>query len=75
MCVCIYVHLSVGLLANDTWLVFLPSAPIKTSSAGLLIVAFVSAMLSLTCLLLLWHLLCFHFYLCKSNSSLNQRSQ
>uniref|UniRef100_A0A3Q2Z3S5 Palmitoyltransferase n=1 Tax=Hippocampus comes TaxID=109280 RepID=A0A3Q2Z3S5_HIPCM len=31
------------------------------------------AMLSLTCLLLLWHLLCFHFYLCKSNSSLNQR--
>ncbi|XP_077433138.1 palmitoyltransferase ZDHHC11 [Vanacampus margaritifer] len=52
-----------GALANDTWLVFLPSAPIKTSSAGLLIVAFVTALLSLTCLLLLWHLLCFHFYL------------
>ncbi|XP_051922069.1 palmitoyltransferase ZDHHC11 isoform X2 [Hippocampus zosterae] len=59
-----------SLLANDTWLVFLPSAPVKTSSAGLLIVAFVSAMLSLTCLLLLWHLLCFHFYLlCKGLST------
>ncbi|XP_019729204.1 palmitoyltransferase ZDHHC11 isoform X3 [Hippocampus comes] len=68
--VCMYVHLSAGLLANDTWLVFLPSAPVKTSSAGLLIVAFVSAMLSLTCLLLLWHLLCFHFYLlCKGLST------
>ncbi|XP_061530898.1 palmitoyltransferase ZDHHC11 isoform X1 [Phycodurus eques] len=59
-----------GLLANDTWLVFLPSAPVKTSSAGLLIVAFFTAVLSLTCLLLLWHLLCFHFYLlCKGLST------
>ncbi|XP_077384255.1 palmitoyltransferase ZDHHC11 [Festucalex cinctus] len=57
-------------LANNTWLVFLPSAPIKTSSAGLLIVAFVTALLSLTCLLLIWHLLFFHFYLlCKGLST------
>ncbi|XP_054639198.1 palmitoyltransferase ZDHHC11 isoform X2 [Dunckerocampus dactyliophorus] len=53
-----------GVLGNETWLVFLPAAPIKTSSAGLLIVAFVTVMLSLTCLLLLCHLLGFHFYLC-----------
>nr|XP_057941194.1 palmitoyltransferase ZDHHC11 isoform X2 [Doryrhamphus excisus] len=53
-----------GVLGNETWLVFLPSASIKTSSAGLLIVAFATVMLSLTCLLLLCHLLCFHFYLC-----------
>ncbi|XP_061918973.1 palmitoyltransferase ZDHHC11 [Entelurus aequoreus] len=52
-----------GVLGNETWLVFLPSAPVKTSSAGLLIVAFITAMLNLTCLLLLCHLLCFHFYL------------
>ncbi|KAM9806977.1 palmitoyltransferase ZDHHC11 [Syngnathus typhle] len=59
-----------GVMANDTWLVFLPSAPIKTSSAGLLIVAFVTAMLSLACLVLLWHLLCFHLYLmCKGLST------
>ncbi|XP_063736399.1 palmitoyltransferase ZDHHC11 isoform X2 [Eleginops maclovinus] len=51
------------MLGNGTWLVFLPLAPIKTSSAGLLILAFVTAILSITCLLLLGHLLGFHFYL------------
>ncbi|XP_063343635.1 palmitoyltransferase ZDHHC11 [Pelmatolapia mariae] len=48
---------------NSTWLMFLPLAPIKTSSAGLLILAFVTVMLSTTCLLLLSHLLGFHLYL------------
>ncbi|XP_071324663.1 palmitoyltransferase ZDHHC11 [Trachinotus anak] len=52
-----------SVLGNGTWLVFLPLAPIKTSSAGLLILAFVTVMLSITCLLLLCHLLGFHFYL------------
>eukprot|EP00064_Thunnus_orientalis_P008121 superscaffoldBa00000949_g8144 len=50
-------------LGNGTWLVFLPLAPIKTSSAGLLILAFITVMLSISCLLLLTHLLGFHFYL------------
>ncbi len=57
------------MLGNGTWLVFLPLAPIKTSSAGLLILAFITVMLSITCLLLLGHLLGFHFYLCESQSS------
>ncbi|KAM8826114.1 palmitoyltransferase ZDHHC11 isoform 2-T2 [Synchiropus picturatus] len=48
---------------NQTWLVFLPSAPLKTSSAALLTLAFVSVMLSLACLLMLAHLLCFHLML------------
>ncbi|XP_054477966.1 palmitoyltransferase ZDHHC11 isoform X2 [Anoplopoma fimbria] len=52
-----------SMLGNGTWLVFLPLAPIKASSAGLLILAFITAMLSFTCTLLLGHLLCFHFYL------------
>ncbi|XP_074509930.1 palmitoyltransferase ZDHHC11 isoform X1 [Sebastes fasciatus] len=52
-----------SMLGNDTWLVFLPLAPIETSSAGLLILAFITALLSITCLLLLSHLLGFHFYL------------
>lgn len=52
-----------SMLGNGTWLVFLPVAPIKTSSAGLLILAFMTGMLSITCMLLLGHLLGFHFYL------------
>ncbi|XP_031154933.1 palmitoyltransferase ZDHHC11 [Sander lucioperca] len=52
-----------SILGNGTWLVFLPLAPMKTSSAALLILAFITAMLSITCLLLLGHLLGFHFYL------------
>uniref|UniRef100_A0A8C9XRE3 Palmitoyltransferase n=1 Tax=Sander lucioperca TaxID=283035 RepID=A0A8C9XRE3_SANLU len=55
-----------SILGNGTWLVFLPLAPMKTSSAALLILAFITAMLSITCLLLLGHLLGFHFYLCIS---------
>lgn len=54
-----------GALANDTWLVFLPFAPLKTTSASLLILAFVTVMLSIISLLMLGHLLGFHFYLCK----------
>ncbi|XP_072250483.1 palmitoyltransferase ZDHHC11 [Leuresthes tenuis] len=50
-------------LGNTTWLVFLPLAPIKISSAGLLILAFITVMLSTICLLLLSHLLGFHLYL------------
>ncbi|XP_035466223.2 palmitoyltransferase ZDHHC11 [Scophthalmus maximus] len=52
-----------GMLGNGTWLAFIPLAPIKTSSAGLLILAFITAMLSIVCLLLFCHLLGFHFYL------------
>ncbi|XP_061574330.1 palmitoyltransferase ZDHHC11 [Cololabis saira] len=51
------------MLGNTTWLVFLPLAPIKTSSAGLLVLAFITIVLSTICLLLLGHLLGFHFYL------------
>ncbi|KAM3613883.1 uncharacterized protein V6R79_006498 [Siganus canaliculatus] len=50
-------------LENSTWLVFLPLTPIKTSSAGLLITAFVTVILCVVSLLLLGHLLGFHFYL------------
>ncbi|XP_051575303.1 palmitoyltransferase ZDHHC11 [Myxocyprinus asiaticus] len=48
---------------NGTWLVFLPAAPLETSSISLLVLAFISIMLGLACLLLLCHLLCFHIYL------------
>lgn len=58
----------VGTVGNGTWLVFLPLTPIKTSSSGVLIIAFITVMLSITCLLLLCHLLGFHFYLCKSQA-------
>ncbi|XP_041845197.1 palmitoyltransferase ZDHHC11 [Melanotaenia boesemani] len=51
------------ILGNTTWLVFLPFAPIQTSSVGLLILAFTTVMLSTICLLLLCHLLGFHLYL------------
>ncbi|XP_068180448.1 palmitoyltransferase ZDHHC11 [Antennarius striatus] len=52
-----------SVLGNGTWLAFLPLAPIKTSSAALLITAFITVILSTISLLLLGHLLCFHFYL------------
>lgn len=61
-CVC------AGVLGNGTWLAFIPLAPVKTSSAGLLILAFLTVILSAICLLLLCHLLGFHFYLCESRS-------
>lgn len=66
MRVCVLFH-SAGTLGNDTWLVFLPLAPIKTTSASLLILAFVTVMLSIVALLMLGHLLGFHFYLCKKH--------
>lgn len=63
---CVWIlHHAAGALANDTWLVFLPFAPLKTTSASLLILAFVTVMLSIISLLMLGHLLGFHFYLCK----------
>ncbi|XP_008321548.1 palmitoyltransferase ZDHHC11 isoform X2 [Cynoglossus semilaevis] len=52
-----------SVLGNGTWLAFIPLAPVKTSSAGLLILAFLTVILSAICLLLLCHLLGFHFYL------------
>ncbi|XP_072317591.1 palmitoyltransferase ZDHHC11 [Eucyclogobius newberryi] len=52
-----------NLLTNETWLVFLPAAPLQTTSAGLLVVAFVTVLLSLISLLLLTHLLGLHLYL------------
>ncbi|KAM9852640.1 palmitoyltransferase ZDHHC11 isoform 2-T2 [Aulostomus maculatus] len=52
-----------GVLGNGTWLAFLPLAPVKANSAALLIVAFVTILLSITCLLLLSHLLGFQVYL------------
>uniref|UniRef100_A0A3P9IH44 Palmitoyltransferase n=1 Tax=Oryzias latipes TaxID=8090 RepID=A0A3P9IH44_ORYLA len=48
---------------NSTWLLFLPFAPIETSSAALLTITFIVLMLSTICLVLLSHLLCFHLYL------------
>ncbi|XP_055084068.1 palmitoyltransferase ZDHHC11 [Periophthalmus magnuspinnatus] len=52
-----------NLLTNETWLVFLPAAPLKTTSAGLLVVAFITVLLSQVSLLLLGHLLGLHLYL------------
>ncbi|KAG7476238.1 putative palmitoyltransferase ZDHHC11 [Solea senegalensis] len=51
------------ILGNGTWLVFIPLAPIETSSAALLILAFLTVMLSIVCLMLLCQLLGFHLYL------------
>ncbi|KAM6945652.1 palmitoyltransferase ZDHHC11-like [Aplochiton taeniatus] len=51
-------------VSDGTWLVFLPLAPIETSSAGLLVVAFLTLMPLSLCLLLSSELLSFHFYLC-----------
>ncbi|KAG9337767.1 hypothetical protein JZ751_028265 [Albula glossodonta] len=48
---------------NGTWLAFLPVAPVETSSAGILALAFITIMLGVASLLLLCHLLGFHIYL------------
>ncbi|KAK1173349.1 putative palmitoyltransferase ZDHHC11B isoform X1 [Acipenser oxyrinchus oxyrinchus] len=48
---------------NSTWLAFLPVSPVETSSAGILVPAFISILMGLTSLLLLGHLLGFHIYL------------
>lgn len=63
--VCVLVH-AAGTLGNDTWLVFLPLAPLKTTAASLLILAFGTVMLGIVALLMLGHLLAFHFYLCRT---------
>ncbi|KAL0985472.1 hypothetical protein UPYG_G00157330 [Umbra pygmaea] len=52
-----------SVLSNGTWLVFLPLAPMETSSAGLLVVAFVTMVMASAALMLLAHLLGFHVYL------------
>ncbi|XP_071252016.1 palmitoyltransferase ZDHHC11 isoform X4 [Salvelinus alpinus] len=52
-----------SVLSNGTWLVFLPLAPLETSSGSLLAVAFLTVMLATGSLLLLVHLLGFHIYL------------
>ncbi|XP_069769423.1 palmitoyltransferase ZDHHC11 isoform X2 [Narcine bancroftii] len=48
---------------GNTWLAFLPIAPVETSQAGILTVAGITIILSLASLMLLGHLLCFHIYL------------
>lgn len=60
----------VALLGNETWLMFIPLTPIKTSSTSLLILAFITVVLGFISLLLLTHLLGFHFYLCKTQPQL-----
>ncbi|XP_041962780.1 palmitoyltransferase ZDHHC11 [Alosa sapidissima] len=50
-------------LNNSTWLVFLPLAPVQTSSAGLLVVSSFTIILALVYFLVLVHLLGFHIFL------------
>ncbi|XP_066540005.1 palmitoyltransferase ZDHHC11 [Hoplias malabaricus] len=55
---------------NGTWLIFLPLAPVETSSVSLLILAFITIAIALASLLMLCHLLVFHVYLlCKGMST------
>ncbi|XP_072515822.1 palmitoyltransferase ZDHHC11 isoform X1 [Salminus brasiliensis] len=59
-----------GVKENGTWLAFLPLAPVQTSSASLLVLAFVTIIIALASLLMLCHLLVFHIYLlCKGMST------
>ncbi|XP_026780490.3 palmitoyltransferase ZDHHC11 isoform X1 [Pangasianodon hypophthalmus] len=46
-----------------TWLVFLPLAPVQTTSASLLVLAVITVIIALASFLLLCHLLIFHIYL------------
>ncbi|KAK0134563.1 putative palmitoyltransferase ZDHHC11 [Merluccius polli] len=48
---------------NNTWLMFLPLAPVKASSTSLLVLAFITILICLISLLMLLHLVLFHFYL------------
>ncbi|MEE6509977.1 hypothetical protein FKM82_028655 [Ascaphus truei] len=48
---------------NNTWLVFLPLAPVETPTAGILAVAVITFLLGIASILLLGHLLVFHIYL------------
>ncbi|KAJ8004832.1 hypothetical protein DPEC_G00140400 [Dallia pectoralis] len=52
-----------SVLSNGTWLVFLPLAPVETTSVCLLVVAFLTLIMATASLLLLGHLLFFHIYL------------
>eukprot|EP00062_Callorhinchus_milii_P005499 gi/632945040/ref/XP_007887836.1/ PREDICTED: probable palmitoyltransferase ZDHHC11B isoform X2 [Callorhinchus milii] len=52
-----------NLQGNNTWLAFLPVAPIETSKVGILVIAGVTFLLGIASLLLLGHLLGFHVYL------------
>ncbi|XP_063054110.1 palmitoyltransferase ZDHHC11 [Engraulis encrasicolus] len=54
---------------NSTWLVFLPLAPVQTSSTGLLVVAGFTLLLGLVSLALIVHLLGFHIYILFNNVS------
>ncbi|XP_075398037.1 palmitoyltransferase ZDHHC11-like [Tenrec ecaudatus] len=48
---------------KETWLLFLPFFPVQTKAPVLLLIGVVALMLDLVSLLLLGHLLLFHFYL------------
>ncbi|XP_045141217.1 palmitoyltransferase ZDHHC11 [Echinops telfairi] len=48
---------------KETWLLFLPFFPVQTKAPVLLLIGVVALMLDLVSLLLLGHLLFFHFYL------------
>ncbi|XP_067856721.1 palmitoyltransferase ZDHHC11 isoform X2 [Heptranchias perlo] len=48
---------------NNTWLAFLPIAPVETTQAGILVIAVITILLGLASLMLLGHLLGFHIYL------------
>ncbi|XP_051884634.1 palmitoyltransferase ZDHHC1 [Pristis pectinata] len=52
-------------LINDTktWLAFLPHLPVHTTTAAILTITVITNGLSLTAVVLLGQLLCFHFYL------------
>ncbi|XP_062395511.1 palmitoyltransferase ZDHHC11 [Sardina pilchardus] len=50
-------------LNNSTWLVFLPLAPVHTSSPGLLVVSCFTFLLTLVFLVVVTHLLGFHIFL------------
>ncbi|XP_072365964.1 palmitoyltransferase ZDHHC11 isoform X1 [Scyliorhinus torazame] len=54
---------------NNTWLVFLPIAPVETTQTGILVIAGITILLGLASLLLLGHLLGFHLYLLFKNLS------
>ncbi|XP_043575275.1 palmitoyltransferase ZDHHC11 isoform X1 [Chiloscyllium plagiosum] len=48
---------------NNTWLVFLPIAPVETTQTGISVIAGITIILGLASLMLLGHLLGFHIYL------------
>lgn len=70
-CVVLISHfLMAAVKGNNTWLVFLPAAPLETGSISLLALAFITILLALAALLLLCHLLCFHIYLREFEASI-----